>query len=60
MTAQAKNKKTESHYSPHYCPYCGHDKITGRGFSRDGTVCQCGVCRKRFIVILYREELENR
>ena len=59
MTTQAKNKKTESHYSPHYCPYCGHDGIASRGFSCVGTIYQCDECRKRFVVKLDKEELGN-
>jgi transcription elongation factor Elf1 len=59
MTTQAKNKKTKGYDRPHYCPYCGHDKITSGGFSGVGTINQCSVCLKRFIVILYREEPAN-
>jgi len=59
MTTQAKNKKTESYDRPHYCPYCGHDKITSGGFSCVGTIYRCGDCRKRFVVKLDREEPAN-
>lgn len=56
MTTQAKLKKTESYDRPHYCPYCGRDGITSRGFSGVGAIYQCSVCRKRFIVKLDRED----
>ncbi len=57
--SKAIPQKTESYDRPHYCPYCGHDKITSRGFSCVGTIYQCDECRKRFVVKLDKEELGN-
>ena len=57
--SKAKTQKTESHYSLHYCPYCGRDGITCRGFSGVRTIYRCDECRKRFVVKRDKEELGN-